>query len=406
MAVDPPSRYLPPQWFEYLLYFQVFYSIMGTALGIAVNLVGAGMLAFLCALCLIRFGKHVTIILRPIAALLACGMSFLAVQLLVHHEELTGTVREFVPWLLGLVVYQSLALRRGFLHRFSVAAFLVGLATLSFMTTGQDGLRVRLGSGVSISNSNDLAAWFGFCCVYFTIVGLETQRMSVRLVVWLAALGCLGVVGLTVSRGSLLAIAVSLVVASRRMLKRGMFPLLFLLLVAWIAYGIGLFERSAVLYAERGLEETGRFLVWPLAIDRFLQSPVWGVGVSHMETYVPASGASVAPHNSFILLALASGVVPLLFFIGFWLQLLVRALSVDARAHEDAPFRQSLLVYSFLACLDLNAPFMTPWMMATFVSATATSLVPKNARVIGDQMLAGHTEKDRGLRVLAGRSRA
>ena len=39
-------------------------------------------------------------------------------------------------------------------------------------------------------------------------------------------------------------------------------------------------------YTVRATEESGRFLVWPLVIERFLQAPFIGVGVSDMYTYI------------------------------------------------------------------------------------------------------------------------
>src|SRR5262249_13069479 len=159
-------------------------------------------------------------------------------------------------------------------------------------------------------NPNDLGAWFGFCAVYFTILGIETRRQWIRAVAFVLAGACTFVVGLTVSRAPLLAAAICVVFAFRRVLKRGFIPVLSLVIVAWIAYGAGVFDRATSLYQERGLEETGRFLVWPLAIERFLRVPLTGVGASHIDTFVPEKGIAVSPHNSFLFIALASGVVP------------------------------------------------------------------------------------------------
>ena len=42
-------------------------------------------------------------------------------------------VREFVPWLLALVVVHALSRRDGFLVRFALVAAVIGLATLPFV---------------------------------------------------------------------------------------------------------------------------------------------------------------------------------------------------------------------------------------------------------------------------------
>src|SRR5262249_17520571 len=152
-----------------------------------------------------------------------------------------------------------------------IAVFLIGVSTLPFMTAFQNAAdRAGLEKGIGIGNPNDLGAWFGFCAVYFTILGIETRRQWIRALAFVLAGACIFVVGLTVSRAPLLAAAICIVFAFRRVLKRGFIPVLSLVIVAWIAYGAGVFDRATSLYQERGLEETGRFLVWPLAIERFL----------------------------------------------------------------------------------------------------------------------------------------
>src|SRR5262249_40683742 len=160
-------------------------------------------------------------------------------------------------------------------------------------------------------------AWFGFCALYFMIRGMETRRMYVRIVTWALGCGSLYVVALTVSRGTLLAVGLAALVALRRFLKRGLLPILLFVLSIWVIYQSGLFDRAGTSYAERAGEETGRFLVWPLAFERFLGSPLVGAGASNAATYVPERGKEITPHNSFLFIALASGTVPFLFFVAY-----------------------------------------------------------------------------------------
>ena len=56
------------------------------------------------------------------------------------------------------------------------------------------------------------------------------------------------------------------------------------------------------------------------------------MGVADVETYIPVKGMKVSPHNAFIFIALASGVVPLVFFIVYWVRLFIKGLSADAGA--------------------------------------------------------------------------
>ena len=63
---------------------------------------------------------------------------------------------------------------------------------------------------------------------------------------WLQ-LGCLYIVGLTVSRGALLATAIGITIALRRLLRRGFIPLLVFIILSGIAYTFGVFDRMIIL---------------------------------------------------------------------------------------------------------------------------------------------------------------
>jgi O-antigen ligase len=269
------------------------------------------------------------------------------------------------------MIVQSLSLRPGFLHRFACVAFVIGLTALPHLESmsSKHGLvRMHLERTDAIStlaNANGLAAWFGFCCVYFTIVGFETKRMAVRVTSWLAAVGCLYVVGLTVSRGPLLASAIAIIVTLRRLLKRSFLPVLVLIGLGCVIYELEIFTPIATSYAARATENTGRLNVWPLVIERFLSSPLLGVGVSNVGTYVPSKGRVITPHNNFLYLALASGVVPLIFFLGYWIRTARRVFGANIEQVSDAPFRIPLFTYAFLIALQLNTSFMFAWMVVT-----------------------------------------
>jgi O-antigen ligase len=185
-----------------------------------------------------------------------------------------------------------------------------------------------------------------------------------------------------VSRTPLFAVAFSVAFAFRRVLKRGFVPFVAFIVVAWCAYALGFFESSAARFAQRGLVESGRLLVWPLAFQRILEAPLAGVGVQHVATFVPLAGVRVSPHNSFIFLALASGVVPFLFFAGYWVQLFVRTFRSAATSHGEASFESSLLVYSFLIAMSLGGAFQLPWMMATLAVVRVRTLASRTHREV------------------------
>jgi O-antigen ligase len=401
-----PSGQVPPGATEFAYYSCMFYAYLGDASGISLPMLGVGMLGLLAVYCVMLDGPRLITAYRPIAFALSCAASYIAVQVIFHGEPLMADyVRDFAPWMLTLIVVHALSRREGFLERFAIAALALGLAVLpllKFWGAGSElavraGLDRALGTIGGLANSNALAEWFGFCCICFTITGIESKRNSIRAISWLVAIGCLFVVGLTVSRGTLVALAVAIIIASRRLLKRGFLPLLALFIVIWLTYLLGLFEQAATSYGARGLEETGRLLVWPIDIGRFAASPFIGVGASDVASYVPRADKWITPHNSFIFIALASGVVPFIFFVAYWMRAASGAYRSSAEQHGDAPFLFPLLVYAFLTSHAGNMTFMSPWMIVTMVAAIKGGSVSRATRTA---MVSGRT-RDR----MAGRSK-
>jgi O-antigen ligase len=178
------------------------------------------------------------------------------------------------------------------------------------------------------------------------------------------------VVTLTVSRGALLATALALAFAIQHLLKRGFIPVVLLIVFTWLVFESGLFGQTTTRYSERVAEETGRFLVWPLALERFFESPLAGVGTARVETYVPERGKAYTPHNTFIFLGLSSGIFPLALFITF-LGSLARSRFSRSRMNEAA-FRKSLFVFALVVAMVGDLSFMSPWGLL----ALAPGLIP------------------------------
>jgi O-antigen ligase len=198
------------------------------------------------------------------------------------------------------------------------------------------GATIEIGGG--LRNPNGLAVWFGFCLVSFGIFGIEAKRPIVRTIYWLAATGCLFVVGLTVSRGTLFAAALALTVAFRRLLKRGFVPVLVAVILTGGVYVSGIFDQVISKYVERATEKTGREHLWPEAIEDISTSPIFGVGLSR----------PVGPHNSFLYFALSSGVIPFVCYVAFWIAAARRSF-YDTAQSEYRPFRIPFLLYALVA---------------------------------------------------------
>lgn len=387
-----------PSLVEYAYYFSIFYAILGAALGWSIEFLGVGMLVVLAVVCIAYLGSRVRTVYASIVFPLGCAISFIALQVFLHGESLMHElVRQFVPWALTLIIVQSLSLRQKFLHRFALATLVIGLTLLPYLRVFTQDVtfqRSGLAYGVGLANPNDLAAWFGFCSVYFTVAGIEARRHVIRAASWLAAAGCLYIVSLTVSRGTLFAFALATVVASRRLLKRGFLPVLFLIILIWALYELGVFQQTATFYAARATEDTGRMRVWPLAIELFLQSPLAGVGVSNAKLPLPSWHRLVVPHNSFLFIAAASGVIPLMFFVAYWLRAVSGILRMDAKRSADTPFHLPLLIYAFCIAQVLNDPFTSSWMTVTLSTALAAGASRPEGRIVARRIRtdehAGH----------------
>ena len=245
--------------------------------------------------------------------------------------------------------------------------------------SGTEGVqRLTLEKGMGLSNSNALADWFGFCAVYMYMFGLVTERQKTRLASWMIATGCLFIVTLTVSRGALLASVIAMALGSREFLKRGFFPLLLLLMLAWISFISGLFDQAITFYSVRGTEESGRFLVWPRAFNSFLDSPLVGMGASDVDIFLPEAGKKATPHNGFLFVAMASGVIPLVFYIAYWIQATWTALLASmGNVAKTASLHLPLVAYAFLVCFLSNNAFMRSWVIVTLVFAVSSHVPPR-----------------------------
>jgi len=368
----------PPAWLEFAFYVQVVYAVIGVAIGLSVPSVGIALLALVTVGCAISMGRYSIAIVRSTAIPLLCGLSFVVIQMAIHRSDFDNSyLRDWIPWMLAVVALQHLATRRGFVHRAAIVMFLIGVATLPYIQSVGTEHRTGLATAITIANPNDLGAWFGFCCVYFATLGVEVRRPWVRGAAWSLAVVSALILAMTVSRGPLLAAGLGVAFALRGTLRKGFLPLMCLASAAWVAFALGLLDRPAELYAQRGFEETGRLQVWPLAIGRVLESPLFGAGAGHVDIYLPGAGVSITPHNAPLFIALASGVVPLLLFLAYCVHLVQSARRATARVNPDAPFHHSLLLYTLLIAMNLNVAFMLPWAMVTFASVSVGGLFAK-----------------------------
>jgi O-antigen ligase len=376
------SYRVPSRRIEYGFFIFLVYSMWSPALGLTIPLLGSGMILVLAAQCA-RRGMSITgNAYGPASLLVACGGSFIVIQLLIHNESLSGDIRVFGTWVLSVIVVQALCLRRGFLHRCSLVFLLIGVAVLPYLGDISEGVRARvdLEVGGQLTHPVGLAEWFGFCTVYFAIFGLESKRGRTRTIAWVVAIVCLFVVGLTVSRGALLATAIATTVGFRRLLRRGFVPLLGVIVLAGVAYTGGLFDQTVRRYSERGMEDTGRERIWLEVTERVLSSPLIGVGISNVQSF--ALNRPTAPHNSFLYFALAAGVVPFTLWVAFWVRAFARhrVAAETPAALEQSPFRLPFLLYTLVTVLLGDHGFMSPWALLALAVGAGSGIRHRASR--------------------------
>ena len=355
---------IPSKTLEYAYFASVAYSVLAEVLGVAIPLAAGGMILALAAACLWRLQSRARLIFEPIGWLLACGVSFVVIQVGIHGESLAdGNMRAFINWILGLMIVHSLCLRPGFSRRFPLVLFVLGTGMLPYLTFNPgevERARIGLQVGGSLSHVGGLAEWFGFCAVFFAIAGLQTDKGLLRTAAWVAGVGSLIVVTLTVSRGVLVATVLATVVGFRGLLKHGFVPVFVLSVVVAVVVTSGVFQQAVLHYSARGTEDTGRGRLWVAAVERIAASPLAGVGLSNVDMFVLSPTEASPPHNTFLWFALSSGIAPVVFFCGFWIQAAKRSWSARPNAGE-ALFRLPYLLYTFVSVMLGDSGFMSLW---------------------------------------------
>jgi hypothetical protein len=372
---------LPSARLEYVFYFAVVYSVMAPALGLEIPVL-AGLLIFaVWFFCLFRVQSTIKEVFSPIALLIGCAISFVFVQVAIHGESIMDAdIRAFITWIMGLMIVQALVLRPGFSIRFPIVLFLIGAVTLPFIGFNPgdvDMARVEISVQGGLTHPAGFAEWFGFSAIFFAIFGIEAKRPDFKIGAWGVMVICLFLVTLSVERGPLFETALGLILAFRKSLKRVFMPLFIVTFIVGILSFTGLFERAISSYSERGLEDSGREILWPAAIERISDAPFFGEGKSN--ALIPLSVTKLSPpHNSFLYLGLSSGMIPLLLFAAFWLRLVSRTLFHRSVSATD-PFPLPYLAFIFPSLMLGDTGFMSMGGLLIASLVASASVVHKRA---------------------------
>jgi hypothetical protein len=346
--------------------------MLGQAWGVVIPAIGGMMFALLAAACLFSIGGQATRVYTPVALALCTTVSVIAIQFFFHSEQSLNNTYPYIAWLFNVIIAQALALRMGFLHRFAWAAFAIGLCVLPFVKVSSGSGLIRAGaSGTGLSSANALGMWFGFCTVYFLSWGLQSRNLRQRAVSWAAAVGCLGMVLLSLSRGPLLGIFLACAVGFLPAAKRYFFSVLSLIFLIWLVYVSGLFQPMIDGFFVRGMEETGREKVWPVALDRLLDSLWTGVGMDAISTHI-ARNTNITPHNVLLYIGLGAGIIPVICFLGYLARVGTGTLRIMRGMYlGETALLPSLVTFAFIEIMQLDTAFMYSWVVVVFGMAAA-----------------------------------
>ena len=112
-----------------LRFYEGFLWRLGAASGRSVLILG------IAGFCLLQLRSCAKTVYAPIALLIACVISFLLVQVVIHDISiLDESYVPFIIWILQLIIVHSLCLRRGFSLRYPLVLFFMAVAMLPFLT--------------------------------------------------------------------------------------------------------------------------------------------------------------------------------------------------------------------------------------------------------------------------------
>ena len=377
----------PPAFLEYSWYVSLFYLFFGDVWGIVIPFVGGAIWVLIAAGCFLSVQAQVIRVYKPVAWALCTGILVIAIQL-VFHEHSQKSWREaieFVSWIAMLITAQALSLRPGFLQRFALVAFGMGLACLPYIQMRVvDGIVRTWAVGTGVGNPNSMGMWFGFCTVYFVFLGLYTEKRILRVASWIVAIGCLYMVALSVSRGPLLGIVIACIVGLHSVLKRSFVPLLTLVLLICVMNMSGVFDQWIGYYILRGAEETGRDQLFHTALERLRYSPWIGVGLGDVGIRYHVSDMELTnPHNGLLHIALGAGIVPGICFLGYLARAVIGALRMMWRGYvREAALLPPLVVFALVEIMILDYSFMSPWVVVVCGLAAGASKDYGNQRLM------------------------
>ena len=331
-------------------------------------------MVLLAVACVYYAGDRVFEVYAPAGWALCTVVVVIAINYMFYDERSFLALGSFFTWFCTMAIVQLLVLRPGFLQRFALAAFVIGLCGLPLISVRNVGGIMRAWGAGGLSNPNALGMWFGFCAIFFIFVGLQARKTNVRIGSWAAALGSLYVVFLSVSRGALLGIILACVVGLRSTLKQHFVPFLFVVLVFLTVYASGVFDELIDQFVTRGAEKSGREYLWAMGIPRVLNSPWIGVGEDDVKMPLP-HGLYTNPHNGLLHIALTAGIIPLICYLMYLVRVGAGTLRMIVKPnYSEDLLLPPLVAFGVFQVMVSDYHLMTAWAVVAFALATAKQI--------------------------------
>jgi O-antigen ligase len=378
---------------ELATYIYLFYAIFAVQLGISINLLGIGILSSCAILALFLMISDYRPILILILICLTSGL-FLVIQMEVFQVAWDqGGVKALLTWVLLSVVFYAQIHRPGFLKRLGIVMLIISVLLMPSIILEKarvpgEIVRAKAVEGTSLNNANALGALLGFTALVFWLWGFRQARMVRRWGLWGISVIIFLLMGLTVSRGALLAVLIGLVLSFRGVsLRHRISAMVMLTILSYVVLFIPFIAQLVGDFQARALEETGRFLIWPAAWEQIVQSPWLGHGAEH-EIYLPSLGVYRSAHNPFLYLWVSSGILPVIFLAILWVCALRKANRWDPKIDKAGIDPLPLLGYAITMSMSSNFHFVSVWAVVAVCYSTIGDNVRIGREVIAARLMA------------------
>lgn len=290
------------------------------------------------------------------------------VLVFVHRDFSLDLIIKSITWI-GLTICFSFFIKRpGFVKRMILYMFLVGVIAFLNSTTDELG-RMSARAGL-LGNANTFGYWLGFCAITLTMWAISAKRLLPKLLLFgMAGFGYYIALS-SVSRGTLLAVAVAMFVFAVvyvpvKMPLRNTFLGVFVLGIAGlIVVSTPFFASISENYQNRLDRDTGRSSLWAATVDSVFETPILGRGEAGVVVNA-GRWTNTSAHNPFLTLSSISGV-----FTGFMLACLFIFAGFRMRKFalfEGTFWLPSLWVFTIIAISSSNWLFLNDWAIMTIV---------------------------------------